>query len=93
MEPTANDVKTDVKNAAQSAGQYASDRAKQVASNVSDKIQKGERSAQEMYDVARERAEDALDISIDFVKRHPFSTVAGAAAIGLVAGMLIRRSR
>lgn len=89
MEPTANDLK----NTASSAGQYASDKARQVASNVSERIQKGERSAQELYEIARERAEDAMDISVDFVKRHPFSTVAGAAAIGLVAGILLGRSR
>ena len=87
MEPTANDLK----NTAASAGHYASDKAKQVALNVSDKLQKGERTAQEIYEMARERAEDALDTSVGFVKRHPFSTIAGAAAIGLVAGLLLRR--
>lgn len=89
MEPTPNDLK----NTATSAGQYASDKAKQVAANVSDKIQRGERSAQEIYEIARERAEDALDTSVAFVKRHPFATVASAAALGLIAGMLLRRSR
>lgn len=89
MEPTTNDVK----NTASSAGQYAGDKAKHVAANVSDKLQRGEQSAQELYEMARERAEDALDVSTDFVKRYPFYTVAGAAVIGLFAGMLLRRGR
>ena len=91
MEPTANELK----NSASSAGQYAGDKAKQVASQVasqvSSKLEKGEKGAQEIYEMARERAEDALDISVDFVKRHPFATLAGAAAIGVVAGLLLRR--
>ncbi|WP_413291377.1 glycine zipper domain-containing protein [Bdellovibrio sp. HCB337] len=89
MEPTANELK----NSASSAAQYASDKARQVASDVSDRIKKGEMNAQDIYQEARARAEDAMDVSVDFVKKHPFSTVAGAAAIGFLAGMLIRGNR
>jgi len=89
MEPTANELK----NRATSAGQYAGEKAKQVASEVSEKIERGESVVQEFYETARERAEDALDVSVDFVKRHPLSTIAGAAAIGLVAGLILRGRR
>lgn len=89
MEPTS----TDLKSTASSAAQYASEKAKQMASNVSERIQKGEMSAQELYQEARGRAEDAMDVSVDFVKKHPLSTVAGAAAIGFLAGILIRGNR
>lgn len=89
MEPTANEIK----NSAASAAQYAGDKARQVASDVSERIKRGEMSAQDLYQEARERAEDAMDVSVDFVKKHPLSTVAGAAAIGFLAGILIRGNR
>jgi ElaB/YqjD/DUF883 family membrane-anchored ribosome-binding protein len=89
MEPTANEIK----NRATSAGQYAGDKAKQVASDVSEQLERGQNMAQDFYETARERAEDALDVSVDFVKKHPISTIAGAAAIGLVAGLLLRGRR
>lgn len=89
MEPTPNELK----NAASSAGAYASDKARQVANTVSDKLHKTEARAEDIYHAARERAEDAYDNSVDFVKKHPFSTVMGAAAIGFVAGILLRRTK
>jgi len=89
MEPTANELK----NRATAAGNYAGDKAKQVASEVSEQLERGESIVQDYYETARERAEDALDFSVDFVKKHPLSTIAGAAAIGIVAGFLLRGSR
>ncbi|KYG60339.1 YqjD family protein [Bdellovibrio bacteriovorus] len=43
------------------------------------------------YNMAQDRAREAMDASEEFVKAHPFYTVLGAAAVGLVAGLLIRR--
>lgn len=43
------------------------------------------------YHTAQEKAREAVDASEDFVKAHPFYTVLGAATVGFVAGMLIRR--
>lgn len=93
MEPSASDLK----NAAASAGNYAGDKARQVAHNVSDKVSekvdKSQARIEDIYSTARDRAEDYLDTSVDFVKKYPVSTVAGAAAIGFIAGMLLRRTR
>lgn len=89
MEPSTSDLK----NAAASAGSYAGDKARQVAKNVSDKLHSTESRAEDMYHMARERAEEYYDTSVDFVKKYPVSTVAGAAAIGFIAGILLRRSR
>lgn len=93
MEPSASDLK----NAAASAGNYASDKARQVAhnvsENVSEKLDKSQARIEDIYNTARDRAEDYYDTSIDFVKKYPVSTVAGAAAIGFIAGMLLRRTR
>jgi ElaB/YqjD/DUF883 family membrane-anchored ribosome-binding protein len=93
MEPSANDLK----NAASSAGNYAGDKARQVAHNVADtvseKVDKSQARIEDIYNAARERAEDYFDNSVDFVKKYPVSTVAGAAAIGFIAGMLLRRTR
>lgn len=89
MEPTSNELK----KAASSAGSYASETARQVANTVTDKLHRTEMRAEDLYNEARHRAEVAVDNSADFVKKHPFSTVAGAAAIGFIAGALLRRTR
>jgi ElaB/YqjD/DUF883 family membrane-anchored ribosome-binding protein len=89
MEPTPNELK----NAAAAAGNYAADKAKKVANTVSENIHKQELKAEELYQTAKDRTEDALDTSVDFVRNHPFSTVAGAAAIGFIAGILLRRTK
>ena len=46
----------------------------------------------ERYQTVRAKAQEAVDASEDFVKTHPFYTVLGAATVGFVAGMLIRRN-
>lgn len=89
MEPSTSDLK----NAAASAGTYAGDKARQVAKNVSDKLHTTEARAEDIYHAAKERAEEYYDNSVDFVKKYPVSTVAGAAAIGFLAGVLLRRTR
>lgn len=103
MEPTTNDMK----NAAKDAGQFVSDKSKQVShkaeqaiDKASDTFRQGERKAGELlnqageqYEVIKERAQDALDTSADFVKRHPMATVASAVAVGFVAAVLLRRTR
>lgn len=43
------------------------------------------------YHNLQESARDAMDASEDFVKEHPYYTVLGAAAVGFIAGMLLRR--
>jgi ElaB/YqjD/DUF883 family membrane-anchored ribosome-binding protein len=106
MEPTPNDLK----NAAQNAGNFAGDKAKQVANKAdgiidraSDKLQKGQKQAGELYEqaydqagelyeTAKDRAVDVFDTSTDFVKKYPLYTVAGAVAIGFVAAMILRRN-
>ncbi|MGZ3743576.1 MAG: DUF883 family protein [Pseudobdellovibrionaceae bacterium] len=89
MEPTPNELK----NEASSVGSYASDKARQMASAVSEKIQQQGLKAEEIYETARDRTEEVLESSADFVKKHPFSTVAGAAAIGFMAGIWLRRTK
>lgn len=90
MEPSTTN---ELKKAASNAGAYASETARQVANTLTDKLHRTEVKAEEIYHAARDRAESAIDNSADFVKRHPFSTVAGAAAIGFIAGALLRRTR
>jgi ElaB/YqjD/DUF883 family membrane-anchored ribosome-binding protein len=89
MEPTPNELK----NAAATTASYASEKARQVANTVAEKIHKQELKAEEIYHTAKDRAEEAMDSSVDFVKKHPFSTVAGAAAVGFIAGILLRRTK
>lgn len=43
------------------------------------------------YHTVQAKAREAVDASEEFVKEHPFYTVLGAATVGFVAGMLLRR--
>ncbi|UOF02380.1 DUF883 family protein [Bdellovibrio reynosensis] len=91
MEPTPNDFKRDLGN--------IKDNLKSGAENVRKNVKQGieETNWREKYEDLQEqiqsRASDAVDASEDFIKEHPFYTVLGAAAVGLVAGLLIRGGR
>lgn len=39
------------------------------------------------------KTDEAMVASSTFVKEHPYYTVAGAAAVGFVAGILLRRNK
>ncbi|MNL40247.1 hypothetical protein D3C87_1625830 [compost metagenome] len=75
-------------NRASSAVNKASGKAQHA---ISDMAHSFGSSAEEVYHNMEERARRAADASEDFVHKHPFSTVLGAAAVGLVAGILLRR--
>ncbi|MBV2169165.1 MAG: DUF883 family protein [Bdellovibrio sp.] len=49
------------------------------------------RTWNDRYHAVQDRTREAVDASEEFVKAHPFYTVLGAATVGFVAGMLIRR--
>lgn len=46
---------------------------------------------QDRYNAVQDKARQAVDASEEFVKIHPFYTILGAATVGFVAGMLLRR--
>ena len=46
----------------------------------------------ERYETIQAKSQQAVQASEDFVKAHPFYTVLGAATVGFVAGMLMRRN-
>lgn len=47
----------------------------------------------ERYETVQNKARLAVNSSEDFVKAHPFYTILGAATVGFVAGMLIRKNQ
>lgn len=57
--------------------------------NLSDKVK--DLDVQGQYDMIKERATDAYDTSVDFIKKYPVSALLGATAIGYIAGVLARR--
>lgn len=63
--------------------------AKDIKRSVERELDSSEWKAR--YEDMRERADEAMSASSDFIKAHPFYTVLGAACIGVVAGMLMRR--
>lgn len=62
-----------------------------IKENVAAKLEKS--AWNDRYHAVQAKAQEAVEVSEDFVKEHPLYTVLGAAAIGFVAGMLIRGGR
>ena len=55
------------------------------------RIEAGERRNEER--TIMDQAKDVADSAIDFAKKHPVATVAGAVAVGLAIGAMTRRGR
>ena len=55
------------------------------------RIEAGEKRQEERSFL--DQAKDAADSAVDFAKRHPVATVAGAIAVGLAVGAITRRGR
>ncbi len=55
------------------------------------RIEAGEKRQEERSFL--DQAKDAADSAVDFAKRHPVATVAGAIAVGLAVGAMTRRGR
>jgi ElaB/YqjD/DUF883 family membrane-anchored ribosome-binding protein len=92
MEPTQRDLK----NGAEKVSQYAADKTRQGAGAIekagdSISAQIGGVDLSETYKVVQDKASDALDMTTDFIQEHPFYSLLGAAALGFVAGSLLRR--
>ncbi|MGZ3772662.1 MAG: DUF883 family protein [Pseudobdellovibrionaceae bacterium] len=45
----------------------------------------------EGYEAVQHKARQVTDASEEFIRAHPFYTLLGAATVGFIAGMLIRR--
>lgn len=85
-------TQTTVKNAAQDLEGAAHNMTEKVKSGVSTVgKQIGSLADTKSYKMIRERAEDAADVSVNFVKRYPLYTLLGATAIGVLAGFLLSR--
>lgn len=69
------------------------DLANNAVEAVADKANLSTSELKAYYDTAKEKASDAVEYSEGFVKKYPFYTVMGAAAIGLLAGVIIRGGR
>lgn len=55
------------------------------------RIEAGEKRHEERSFV--DQARDVADSAVDFAKRHPVATIAGAIAVGLAVGAMTRRGR
>ena len=85
MDSTTNDIRNNLGNVKENV--------KQGANSIRQSVEQEIDAAgwQERYEELRERAATAVDASQDFVKAHPYYTILGAATVGFVAGMLLRR--
>ena len=83
METPTNDIRSNLGNIKENVIQGANSLKENVETVATD--------WQARYEDLRDRTVSAVDASEDFVKAHPFYTVLGAATVGFVAGMLLRR--
>ena len=56
-----------------------------------EKIEAGEKRHEER--ALADRAKDAAETATDFVKQHPFATLGGAIAVGLIIGAMTKPGR
>lgn len=82
MESTPNEYRSSIGT---SIGGSLKDNPQQLSQNENEWVQR--------YHTAQAKAREAVGASEDFVKAHPFYTVLGAATVGFVAGMLIRKNQ
>lgn len=85
METTSNELKKEFGNIKENVRKGASN----IRENVEQQIE--DSNWQERYEDLRKRAGQAVEASEDFVKEHPYYTLLGAAAVGFLAGMILRR--
>nr|WP_295900911.1 hypothetical protein [uncultured Bdellovibrio sp.] len=80
METTPNDFKNSIGN---------------IKENVKKGVKQELQSSgwEDRYHAVQDKEREAMDVSEDFVKAHPYYTILGAATVGFVAGMLIRRNQ
>lgn len=79
----ASDTKTNVK----SSQPY-----KQFKSGMGSLVERAEEfDVEGAYEKVKASATDAYDTSVDFVKKHPVSTLVGATALGYLVGAFSRR--
>lgn len=85
METTPNEFRKDLGQIKDNVRQGANS----IRQNVEQQVE--ESNWQERYEDLRKRAGEAVEASEDFVKEHPYYTMLGAAAVGFLAGMILRR--
>ncbi len=70
----------------------AGEKATAARQKIEQSLQEGRRTLSEAENVLRDKAKEASKIADDYVRENPWSAVGIAAGVGLILGLLIRRS-
>lgn len=70
----------------------AGEKATVARQRIEQSLQEGRRTLSEAENVLRDKAKEASKIADDYVRENPWSAVGIAAGIGVILGLLIRRS-
>ena len=84
-------VGTSFREASQLIGDAAKDLWRTGTSQVADAMQNGSGRASELWAASRERLTQLGDRANDTVKARPWTSVAVAAGVGMLLGLLLRR--
>lgn len=88
---TAGDLASQGKSQLKKVGERMGQEAERVESNLAEVGQTAVKKAERYYEDARNALSEALDVSIDYARKHPVRTAAGAAALGFLLGFVSRR--
>lgn len=88
MEINNSTTPRELKKELNSTAQNVKGQAQEAISEFSESWKDGFEHA---YGMIQDRTRQATDVSESFIKKHPLTTVLGAAAVGLLAGILLAR--
>jgi ElaB/YqjD/DUF883 family membrane-anchored ribosome-binding protein len=89
------DLKTlinDAEELLRATASQAGDKISLARQKIEQSLVEGKKSLADAEKVLFERSKEAVDIADDYVRENPWSAVGIAAGLGLVIGLLIRRS-
>lgn len=88
MTPTKNDISKKADTFA-NKGDTLAQKAKHLGEDILDSDFGSQ--VTEKWGQIRDRSEDVYNSSVEVVRRHPLATVSTALAVGVLAGMILKR--
>lgn len=73
------------------ASDRVTDQAQTLQSNLAEAGKSVVQNAEQYYDEARTMLTDVIGTSVDYVKKNPVRSIAGAAVLGYFIGLVSRR--
>jgi ElaB/YqjD/DUF883 family membrane-anchored ribosome-binding protein len=83
---------TDAEELLRASANQAGEKITVARQKIEQSLIEGKKSLADAEKMLREKGKEAADIADDYIRENPWSAVGMAAVLGLVLGLLIRRS-